>query len=296
LHRPPPLVAQTSAGGSHPRPGQLFAPVGQRKGHVSFVKIFSQLAESSIAEAELHTRWLWVVLLTKCDRFGHVYGTISALARMANLPLEQTQAAIDDLMRADPRSTSPEYEGRRIISESPNVWYVVNYIKYRNLKDPDEERERERLKKAGQRAKRFFERPPVSPNVPMMSPKCPPQEEVEVEKTKDSRSTALTYSTSSDEFLSFWKAYPRRVGKVLAAKSLAKALRLTTLPVILSALARCIDGEWRNREPEFIPHPSTWLNQGRWEDEPEPEPSGPSKEHLFAVDAAIAKMGGYPSE
>ena len=120
-----------------------------------------------------------------------------------------------------------------------------------------------------------------------------PSPETETETETDCRSTALTYS---DDFLTFWKVYPRRIGKLAASKSLTRALRRTTLSVILSSLALCVKGEWRNREPEFIPHPSTWLNQGRWEDEPEPEPSGPSKEHLFAEAAAIAKMGGYPSE
>ena len=120
-----------------------------------------------------------------------------------------------------------------------------------------------------------------------------PETETETETETDYRSTALTYS---DDFLTFWKAYPRRIGKLAASKSLTRALRRTTLSVILSSLALCVKGEWRSREPEFIPHPSTWLNQGRWEDEPEPEPSGPSKEHLFAEAAAIAKMGGYPSE
>ena len=37
------------------------------------------------------------------------------------------------------------------------------------------------------------------------------------------------------------------------------------------------DPQWQKENGRFIPHPVTWLNQGRWEDEPvSPDPqSGP---------------------
>jgi uncharacterized protein YdaU (DUF1376 family) len=68
----------------------------------------------------------------------------------------------------------------------------------------------------------------------------------------------------SNEFELFWKAYPRRVGKKVAEKALAKALRETSIETITEALARQTPS-WT--DPKFIPHPSTWLNAGRWADE-----------------------------
>lgn len=74
----------------------------------------------------------------------------------------------------------------------------------------------------------------------------------------------------SGGFLSFWNAYPRRVGKGAAAKAwkAAKPDEELTLK-ILSALEEAkASPQWRRDNGQFIPHPSTWLNQRRWEDEP----------------------------
>ena len=67
----------------------------------------------------------------------------------------------------------------------------------------------------------------------------------------------------------FWAAYPRHVGKGAArAKFIAQAKK-NGVEVIMAGLARAI-GEWKRQgtEAQFIPHPATWLNQERWEDEP----------------------------
>jgi hypothetical protein len=72
-------------------------------------------------------------------------------------------------------------------------------------------------------------------------------------------------------FLAFWQAYPRKVGKDAAAKAFANAMgRITEddpLAVILAGIERALPG-WT--DPQFIPHPSTWLNAGCWDDEPPP--------------------------
>lgn len=72
-----------------------------------------------------------------------------------------------------------------------------------------------------------------------------------------------------DDFERFWQAYPRKVGKGAARKAFARALTLTTLETMLTALA------WQRSQPawvkdggDYIPHPSTWLHQERWDDEP----------------------------
>jgi hypothetical protein len=66
-------------------------------------------------------------------------------------------------------------------------------------------------------------------------------------------------------FDGFWAVYPRRVGKLAAEKAWDKAIK-TVHPdtIIEGAMAYALDP---NREPEFTAHPSTWLNQGRWDDE-----------------------------
>jgi uncharacterized protein YdaU (DUF1376 family) len=69
-------------------------------------------------------------------------------------------------------------------------------------------------------------------------------------------------------FDKFWDIYPRKVGKQEAARAFIKALRLADPEVILAGAKRY--AEDKNRLAVYTAHPSTWLNQGRWEDEPIP--------------------------
>lgn len=68
------------------------------------------------------------------------------------------------------------------------------------------------------------------------------------------------------DFDEWWSAYPRKVGKGAARKAYAKAKAKADTQTILSnthRFAALMDG----KEERFIPHPSTWLNQERWDDE-----------------------------
>ena len=69
-------------------------------------------------------------------------------------------------------------------------------------------------------------------------------------------------------FDDFWKAYPRKVGKRAAQQAYADAIKGTSPDVILSAAMRYAADP--NREQQFTVHPTTWLRQGRWDDEPLP--------------------------
>ena len=67
----------------------------------------------------------------------------------------------------------------------------------------------------------------------------------------------------------FWSAYPRKTAKPQAAKAFARLKPdEALLDRMLAALAvhRQLD-QWTRDKGQFIPHPSTWLNGRRWEDE-----------------------------
>lgn len=68
-------------------------------------------------------------------------------------------------------------------------------------------------------------------------------------------------------FEEFWSIYPRKIGKLDAQKSYDKAIRLTTIDKIRLA-AQGFASRCKGTEPQYIPHPATWLNQGRWDDQP----------------------------
>lgn len=67
----------------------------------------------------------------------------------------------------------------------------------------------------------------------------------------------------------FWDAYPRKVGKPKAESAFRKVSR--SGPVLEAMLVAIVtqkrSAQWTRDGGEFIPHPATWLNQRRWEDE-----------------------------
>lgn len=67
----------------------------------------------------------------------------------------------------------------------------------------------------------------------------------------------------------FWQAYPKKVGKDAALKEwLKRSPDAELLEVMLATLAaQRASAQWRKDGGEFIPHPRTWLHQGRWQDE-----------------------------
>lgn len=102
----------------------------------------------------------------------------------------------------------------------------------------------------------------------------------DVVSNKDSTTTnqvvtdTLKKSSLQDErFAEFWKAYPKKQGKGAAETAWKKAKVTAELHgVILAALEKVKGSEqWRAENGRFIPNPATWLNQRRWEDEPQTE-------------------------
>lgn len=77
----------------------------------------------------------------------------------------------------------------------------------------------------------------------------------------------------------FWKTYPRRQGKGAARKSFTGAVGNGADPRMLIESAAAYAQNCRNigKEAQFIPYPSVWLNQERWEDELEAAPEVRSK-------------------
>ena len=75
-------------------------------------------------------------------------------------------------------------------------------------------------------------------------------------------------NTDTEAFDRFWSVYPRKAGKQDAQRSFERALKVATLDEILAGAQKYADDP--NRVAQFTAHPSTWLNQGRWSDDPLP--------------------------
>jgi len=88
----------------------------------------------------------------------------------------------------------------------------------------------------------------------------------------DQEHCAPAVSEQADLFPKFWKLYPNKKGKAAAEKAWKK-LKVTDdlFNLIAQGLARqCVSPAWTKDDGQFIPHPATWLNGKRWEDEVKP--------------------------
>ena len=93
------------------------------------------------------------------DQDGVVHSSIPGLAHTARVPLDVCHRSILKFMEPDPFSGTKDLEGRRI-EPVEGGWKLVNYLKYREMMNADEQRERARLR---QQAKR--ERDKITKNV-----------------------------------------------------------------------------------------------------------------------------------
>jgi len=78
-------------------------------------------------------------------------------------------------------------------------------------------------------------------------------------------------SSFSEEFLKLWVSYPKKVGKQAAWKAWLSAKKKGILPPIETIIQKLTEqkksDQWTKEKGQFIPNPTTWINQGRWDDE-----------------------------
>lgn len=95
-----------------------------------------------------------------------------------------------------------------------------------------------------------------------------PEEEPQEEPEQTSAPAALTLALPDpmdQQFQEFWDAYPRHTDRAKAEAAFRRARKRYPLSLILGGVERLVA---ERRDPQFIPHPTTWLNGRRWEDEP----------------------------
>ena len=96
-------------------------------------------------------------------------------------------------------------------------------------------------------------------------------------EVKDSPSADLAkFKTDCDNgFNKFWAAYPRKAGKQAAYTAFVSLFRSTAKGKRRELFVNLMKGlssqrtsyDWNKENGKFIPHPTTWLHQRRWEDQ-----------------------------
>ena len=102
------------------------------------------------------------------------------------------------------------------------------------------------------------------------------EKDIDIDKDTDrDNDTSSSFSSKtacvySEDFLSFWKEYPKKVGKGDAFNKWKKAkLTRADKEDILTALSwQKKSDRWSDSKGRYIPNPSTYISQRRWEDEP----------------------------
>lgn len=126
-----------------------------------------------------------------------------------------------------------------------------------------------------------------------IEPEIEPEKEVETESEKKvpagakrSRKAAPAETVEAESvpeyellFAEFWKAYPNKKAKQAAVKAWKRLKPDRALfDVIMQALeaAKCSD-QWSRDGGRYIPHPASWINGQRWEDQDAEVAAGSSR-------------------
>lgn len=95
-------------------------------------------------------------------------------------------------------------------------------------------------------------------------------------ESQSQRTKATETESAREAFSRFWGLHPRKVGKKDAEHAWRK-IPPAEHEAIFAGLHRAIGSvDWARDDGAFIPHPATWLNGRRWEDEYRPaNPASP---------------------
>lgn len=96
----------------------------------------------------------------------------------------------------------------------------------------------------------------------------------------------------AERFERFYAAYPRKKSRIAAEKAFAKLNPdEQLLTAIIAGIERAMtSGQWS--DPQFIPHPATWLNGGGWLDEIQTAYGADEQAVIEAFNAALGERIG----
>lgn len=259
-----------------------------------YAKIFSQILDSSIAR-DPNLRRMFQDLLILADSDGVVDMTFFAISQRLVIPEDEIRLQIDKLCKPDPQSRSKNDDGRRLIKIDESRewgWLIVNYVKYANTRDEDSRKKQVREAVARHRAKKP---PSISTScnrdvINVITNDYSNHDVITVSHGKPihttdvsvpvSTNTELATTTASPKMASadsapslssqievIYQAYPRKVGKAVALKAIAKAIQNgNTYAVLLDAVQEFAMSP-AGKAGQFCPHPATWFNRESFKDD-----------------------------
>lgn len=219
---------------------------------------------ASMYRGTLYGHWEAIVtmqqLIVLADADGIIDMTPQAIAAHTSIPLDIITKGISKLEEADPYSRTPGEDGRRIVGideHRPWGWQIVNYLKYKHLKDSDEVREQNRVRAQKFRDKRNGTSRCVTPN------------NAESRYTDTDTDTKKLIPPLSGGFLKFWGAWPKSTRKQSRGECWER-WRKNDFDQIADEIVSHVEmlkrsHDWLKNDGEFIPAPMVYLRGKRWE-------------------------------
>jgi len=140
----------------------------------TYTKLFGSITDSTIWTEDNETRLVWITMLAMCDQHGYVGASLPGLAARARVSLEGAKVAIGKFLSPDEFSRSKEYDGRRI-EVTDRGWNVLNYERFRDMRDEESRKEYERNRKRESRKRAKEQNVPDGPARSLNVPQCLPQ-------------------------------------------------------------------------------------------------------------------------
>ena len=254
-----------------------------------YTPLFNEIVTSSIWNEDNSVRIVWITLMALADAEGNVMASIAGFAPVARVSLPDCEKAIEILSSPDKYSRSQEKEGRRI-EAIEGGWHIINHRKYREKAKSRAaymRRYRDEKKKSHQKEKNTTNtntntNSETHCNRVLQDVTVTPLS-VQPEKNSSSRVSDKGKKTSNNGelFERFWAAYPRKVAKKKCRQiwDRLKPSQELAEQIVSSVRSYSRTEQWQKDKGEYIPHPTTFLNQARWEDiiptKPEPKRGDP---------------------
>jgi len=189
---------------------------------------------------------LWIYLCDKCDNAGFVDFDPELCAFITGMKEEHVLGAIKGLSRG-------------LIGAGDELYFIRNFLRHqKNLPLNSENNAHKQIIRIIEEKISAFDAKDQGAIKGLISSTG----RVRV-KVKDKGEVVYT-----EDFTAFWDAYPRKVGKGDAFEQWNKIKGRPSVEELIQAVKKQQRSEdWTKERGKYIPHPSTWLHQRRWEDE-----------------------------
>lgn len=174
-----------------------------------YARIFQSIYDGTLVE-DWRALVTFQQMLVLCDADGVLDMTPRAISRRTGIPIEHIEAGIHVLESPDPTSRTETEEGRRIVRIDPHRewgWRLVNYTKYKEIRNEEDRREYMRKYMADRRKDEKFTNVNSKQELAKLA-----HIDVDVDVNELNILGDSAQPTHNSDFQNAWDEYPKRSG------------------------------------------------------------------------------------